>query len=122
MGTKNSEFKHYNIKCYCLTGVDTKFKGEFYEVLLSVSHVPELNKVEEEEEGLLVGAAVSLNTLKDKLSDMVNKLTGEWVPFNFHSGFVSKPSSNYVCLMNDGYVCFTIQSTRQGVSQLCLRC
>ena len=93
---------------YCLTGVDTKFKGEFYEVLLSVSHVPELNIVEEKEEGLLVGAAVSLNTLKDKLNNMVDKLPGEWVPFN--------------CLQNISITCFTLQSTRQWHSQLCLKC
>ena len=92
--------------------MDTKFKGEFYEVLLSVSHVPELNKVEENEEGLLVGAAVSLNTLKDKLNNMVDKLPGEWVPFNFYSGFVPKPSSNYVCLMNDGLFHYSEYKTR----------
>ena len=60
------------------TDIDTKFKGEFYEVLLSVSHVPELSRVEEEEGGLLVGAAVSLNTLKHKLNDVVDKLPGQW--------------------------------------------
>ena len=64
----------------CLTGVETKFKGAFYEALLSVSHVPELNRVREEEErGLLVGAAVPLNTLKTSLSAIVGKLPGnEW--------------------------------------------
>ena len=61
-----------------MAGVDTKFKGEFYEVLLSVSHVPELNRVEEKEGGLLVGAAVSLNTLQHKLEEMVHTLPGQW--------------------------------------------
>ena len=56
--------------------METKFKGAFYEVLLSVSHVPELSKVQEEEGGLLVGAAVSLDTLKHKLTDMMGKLPG----------------------------------------------
>ena len=60
-----------------MAGVDTKFKGEFYEVLLSVSHVPELNRVEEEEGGLLVGAAVSLNTVKHKLNTMVDTFPGQ---------------------------------------------
>ena len=63
-----------------MAGVDTGFKGEFFEVLLSVSHVPELNRVEEEEGGLLVGAAVSLNTLKHKLEEMVRTLPGQWTP------------------------------------------
>ena len=65
-----------------MAGVDTKFKGEFYEVLLSVSHVPELNRVEEEEGGLLVGAAVSLNTLQHKLEEMVHTLPGQSTPSN----------------------------------------
>ena len=60
----------------CCSGVETKFKGAFYEVLLSVSHVPELSRVQEEEGGLLVGAAVSLNTLTHKLTDMMGKLPG----------------------------------------------
>ena len=60
-----------------MAGVDTRFKGEFYEVLLSVSHVPELNRMEEEEGGLLVGAAVSLNTLKHKLNAMVDTFAGK---------------------------------------------
>ena len=69
----------------CLTGVETKFKGAFYEALLSVSHVPELNRVREEEErGLLVGAAVPLNTLKTSLTAIVGKLPGnEWYIPNF---------------------------------------
>ena len=66
----------------CIIGVDTKFKGEFYEVLLSVSHVPELNRVQEQEQGLQVGAAVSLNILKHKLNEMVDKLPGEWTSSN----------------------------------------
>ena len=56
--------------------METKFKGAFYEVLLSVSHVPELSRVQEEEGGLLVGAAVSLNRFKDKLTHMMKKLPG----------------------------------------------
>ena len=57
-------------------GVETKFKGAFYEVLLSVSGVPELNRVEEEEEGLLVGAAVTLNTLSHQLTSTIDRLPG----------------------------------------------
>ena len=57
--------------------METKFKGAFYEALLSVSHVPELNRVREEEErGLLVGAAVPLNTLKRKLEEITATLPG----------------------------------------------
>ena len=59
-------------------GVETKFKGEFYEILLCVSHVSELKRMEEQEGGLLVGAAVSLNTLKHKLNEMITKLPGQY--------------------------------------------
>ena len=54
--------------CTYYPGVETKFKGAFYEVLLSVTHVPELNHVQEKEGGLLVGAAVSLNYLRHHLT------------------------------------------------------
>ena len=56
--------------------METKFKGAFYEVLLSVSGVPELSRVEEEEGGLLVGAAVTLNTLSHHLTSAVDRLPG----------------------------------------------
>ena len=62
-----------------MSGVETKFKGAFYEVLLSVSHVPELNTIEEKEDGLQVGAAVTLNTLKQKLSDIIERLPGQYI-------------------------------------------
>ena len=58
--------------------METKFKGEFYEILLCVCHVPELKRMEEQEGGLLVGAAVSLNTLKHKLSEMITNLPGQY--------------------------------------------
>ena len=60
----------------CFPGVETKFKGAFYEVLLSVSGVPELGRVEEEEGGLLVGAAVTLNNLSRHLTSAVDRLPG----------------------------------------------
>ena len=56
--------------------METKFKGEFYEVLISPSHVPEMNKMEEVEGGLSVGAAVTLNVLAKKLKQLVDKLPG----------------------------------------------
>ena len=65
---------HFTV-CRCL-GVETKFKGAFYEVLLSVSHVPELSRVQEEEGGLVVGAAVTLNTLTHHLTSAVDRLPG----------------------------------------------
>lgn len=61
---------------FLIQGVETKFKGAFYDVLLSVTHVPELSQVQEREDGLLVGAAVTLNHLKHVLNDLVKRLPG----------------------------------------------
>ena len=60
--------------------METKFKGAFYEVLICPSHVPELNRMEERGEGLLVGAAVSLAAMATKLREMVGRLPGGCVP------------------------------------------
>ena len=55
-----------------------KFKAAFYDVLLSVSRVSELNRVEQKEDGLLVGASVSLNKLKCILTTTMRSLPGLW--------------------------------------------
>ena len=47
-----------------------KLKGAFYDVLISASEVPELNSMELSDEGLVVGAAVSLNRLASKLKEL----------------------------------------------------
>lgn len=53
-----------------------KFRGALYEVLIYPSHVPELHVLELQEEGLLVGAAVSLTRLAAKLKDLQQTLPG----------------------------------------------
>ena len=69
-------FSVVHVCALAFPGVETKFKGAFYEVLLSVSHVPELNRVQEEEGGLVVGAAVTLNTLTHHLTSATDRLPG----------------------------------------------
>ena len=73
-------FSVVHVCALAFPGVDTKFKGAFYEVLLSVSHVPELSRVQEEEEGgLVVGAAVTLNTLTHHLTSAVDRFPGYYI-------------------------------------------
>ncbi len=53
-----------------------KFKNAFYEVLIYPNQVPELSVMEVTEEGLVVGAAVTLNQLTTKLRELHNTLPG----------------------------------------------
>ena len=60
-------------KCIMLwlsAGIETKFKGAFYSVLVSPVLVPELNQMHLTDEGLLVGAAVTLTKLAAKLKEL----------------------------------------------------
>ena len=47
-----------------------KFKGAFYSVLISPVLVPELNQMQLTEDGLVVGAAVTLTKLATKLKEL----------------------------------------------------
>lgn len=66
---------------HVLPGVEVKFKDSFYEVLICPSHVPELAVMEVVDEGLLVGAAVSLTQLSTKLQELIDTLPGREMLF-----------------------------------------
>ena len=51
-------------------GIEMKFKGAFYSVLISPTLVPELNQMQLTEDGLVVGAAVTLRRLATKLKEL----------------------------------------------------
>lgn len=53
-----------------------KFKGAFYQVLISAALVPELRKVEMVEDGLLVGASVTLTDLAKQLKVLQKNIPG----------------------------------------------
>lgn len=63
-------------------GIETKFKGLKYRIFMNPSHVTELNVLKfseslsdfDEKEGLLIGAAVTLNDLKNYLGDVLQQL------------------------------------------------
>ena len=54
-----------------------RFRGAHYEVLISPMAVPELNRMELQEGGLLVGAAVSLSKMGGRLAELVATLPSE---------------------------------------------
>ncbi len=71
-----------SFSCFCpiqCTGVEVKFKGAFYDTLISCSQVPELNKMAVTEEGLTVGASVTLTRLEEQLKHLVESLPGKLV-------------------------------------------
>lgn len=76
-GRKETGRENLSRDCRSPSGVETKFKGAFYDVLICPSHVPELSVVEVTEEGLAVGAAVSLTQLAAKLEELHNTLPGK---------------------------------------------
>ena len=59
----------------CHTGVEVKFKGAFYSVLISPTLVHELNQLQLTEGGLIVGAAVTLSKLATKLKELLASLS-----------------------------------------------
>lgn len=57
-------------------GVEVGLKGAHYSVLIAPSLVPELRVMEVTNDGLLVGAAVTLTDLKTKLTGLTSSLPG----------------------------------------------
>ena len=64
-----------NFSCWCL-GIDTKFKGQHYPIMIAVSHVPELQQITQEDDGIRVGAAVTLDALKGALEKVITEQPG----------------------------------------------
>nr|AXP99045.1 aldehyde oxidase [Eremias argus] len=58
-------------------GPDMKFKGVFHPVIISPTRILDLYVVECTEDGLILGAACSLTTVKNILTDVVSKLSAE---------------------------------------------
>lgn len=62
-------------------GIETKFKKQYYPVLVAVTNVAELLVVEYTEEGIRFGSSVTLSTLDNTLKEAVRKMSGT-VKFN----------------------------------------
>ena len=70
------QYYAFNYSCWCL-GIDTKFKGQHYPIMIAVSHVPELQQITQEDDGIRVGAAVTLNALKGALEKVITEQPGK---------------------------------------------
>lgn len=53
------------------------YQNEHSKILIDISLIPELKKCEERENGLLVGAAVTIQELSDYITDVIKKLPSE---------------------------------------------
>jgi xanthine dehydrogenase iron-sulfur cluster and FAD-binding subunit A len=58
-------------------GVEVKFKGMVYPVLIQPNHIPELTSVSPNSSGLRVGAAVTLNDLEQALRNEIELQPGK---------------------------------------------
>lgn len=52
-------------------GIEMKFKDARYPVLVAVTHIPELNSMQDSEDGLWVGSSVTLSDLMDKMRSVI---------------------------------------------------
>ena len=55
-------------------GVEVRLKGQFYPVMIAPDLVPEFHRLELTDEGLLVGAAVTLASLDSRLQQLMASL------------------------------------------------
>lgn len=63
-----------------------KFKNQNYPVLISPTHIPELNTVEHTSNGIKFGASVTLTILGDVLNEACHSMPGTNVQFSCLTG------------------------------------
>ncbi len=61
------------------TGIEVKFKGAHYQTLIYCAAIPELNYCDLTEQGLLVGGALTLTDLANKLTELIKALPGSMI-------------------------------------------
>ena len=60
------------------SGIETKFKNLLYPVIITPAQVPEMNMVTENNDGVVVGAGVSLTRLDHVMKKSINKHRGHF--------------------------------------------
>ncbi|XP_069839452.1 aldehyde oxidase 1-like [Dendropsophus ebraccatus] len=58
-------------------GLEIKYNGVFHPVIISIGRIPELHTVKYTKDGISIGAACTLSTLKDTLEEAVSQLPDE---------------------------------------------
>lgn len=72
-----AKFKHPQapiVMGYTSVGPEVKFKGVFHPIIISPDRIEELGVISQAQDGLTLGAGLSLDQVKDILADVVQKL------------------------------------------------
>nr|XP_034354271.1 aldehyde oxidase 1 [Arvicanthis niloticus] len=75
-----AKFKHPQapiVMGYTSVGPEVKFKGVFHPIIISPDRIEELGVISQAQDGLTLGAGLSLDQVKDILADVVQKLPEE---------------------------------------------
>lgn len=59
-----------------LAGVEIKLKNMHYKTLIAPTHIPELNKISKEDDGISFGASVTLSMIEETLQESINEKQG----------------------------------------------
>lgn len=59
-----------------LAGVEIKLKNMHYKTLIAPTHIPELNKISKEDDGISFGASVTLSMIEEILQESINEKRG----------------------------------------------
>lgn len=65
--------------CICfvhLAGVEIKLKNMHYKTLIAPTHIPELNKISKEDDGICFGGSVTLSMIEETLQESINEKQG----------------------------------------------
>lgn len=63
-------------------GVEVKLKDRFYPILIAATHVKELIEIKLQDDGVLIGASVSLTALEKFLRQCITDLPGKLSTIN----------------------------------------
>lgn len=59
-----------------LSGVEIKLKNMHYKTLIAPTHIPELNKISKEDDGISFGASVTLSMIEETLLESIHEKQG----------------------------------------------
>lgn len=68
-----------------LSGVEIKLKNMHYKTLIAPTHIPELNKISKEDDGISFGASVTLSMIEETLLESIHEKQGTCTCISIHS-------------------------------------
>lgn len=69
---------------FILAGVEIKLKNMHYKTLIAPTHIPELNKISKEDDGISFGASVTLSMIEETLLESINEKRGTCTRISIH--------------------------------------